>query len=288
MQEWSGVAGKRVIITGATGGIGLAAARELAHRGALLSIVARSESRAATAVNLIEAAGGAGKEVEVLFADLSSQASIRKLAGDILTRHPKIDVLVNNAGAINGSRQLTQDGLELTWAVNHLAPFLLTTLLLDRIRASAPARIITTSSSAHHGAHIPFDDVNAERGYRGRGFGRYGETKLANILFTSELARRLEGSGVTTNCFHPGFVASGFNRNNGALMAFGMTLARPFARSTTKGADTLVWLADSADVSSETGGYFADRKRKLPSAAAQDRATARRLWELSEEEAHVA
>ena len=288
MQEWSGVAGKRVIITGATGGIGLAAARELARRGARLSIVARSESRAADAVAQITAAGGPATEVEVLYADLSSQASIRKLAAEILAKHPTIDVLANNAGGVNSSRRLTEDGLELTWAVNHLAPFLLTNLLLERIRASAPARIITTSSGAHHGAHIPFDDVNAERGYRTGGFSRYGQSKLANILFTTELARRLEGSGVTANCFHPGFVASGFNRNNGALMAFGMTLARPFARSTTKGADTLVWLADSADVSSETGGYFANRKRKQPSAAAQDAAAARRLWELSERETHGA
>jgi NAD(P)-dependent dehydrogenase (short-subunit alcohol dehydrogenase family) len=287
MQEWSGVTGKRVIITGATGGIGLAAARELAHRGALLSIVARSESRAADAVAQITAAGGPATEVEVLYADLSSQASIRKLAAEILAKHPTIDVLANNAGGVNSSRRLTEDGLELTWAVNHLAPFLLTNLLLERIRASAPARIITTSSGAHHGAHIPFDDVNAERGYRTGGFSRYGQSKLANILFTTELARRLEGSGVTANCFHPGFVASGFNRNNGALMAFGMTLARPFARSTTKGADTLVWLADSPDVSSETGGYFTNRKRKLPSAAGQDAAAARRLWELSAEETHV-
>ena len=157
MQEWTGVAGKRVIITGATGGIGLAAARELAHRGAQLSIVARSESRAAAAVEQLRAAGGAQTEVEVLFADLSSQASIRKLAAEILAKHPKIDVLANNAGGVNSSRRLTEDGFELPWAVNHLAPFLLTTLLLDRIVASAPARIITTSSSAHRGAHIPLD-----------------------------------------------------------------------------------------------------------------------------------
>jgi NAD(P)-dependent dehydrogenase (short-subunit alcohol dehydrogenase family) len=288
MQQWSGVAGRRVIITGATGGIGLAAAQELARRGALLSIVARSEARAAGAVAQIKAAGGPATEVEVIYADLSSQASIRKLATEIVARHPKIDVLANNAGAVNSSRRLTEDGFELTWAVNHLAPFLLTNLLLERIRESAPARIITTSSGAHHGAQIPFDDVNAERGYRAGGFSRYGQTKLANILFTTELARRLEGTGVTANCFHPGFVASGFNRNNGAFMAFGMTLARPFARSTTKGADTLVWLADQAEVSSETGGYFANRKRKLPSGAAQDAAAALRLWELSAQETHVA
>jgi NAD(P)-dependent dehydrogenase (short-subunit alcohol dehydrogenase family) len=284
MQEWTGVAGKRVIITGATGGIGLAAACELARRGARLSIVARSESRASAAVTRITAAGGAGTEVQVLNADLSSQASVRTLAAEILAAQPRIDVLINNAGAIYGSRQLTVDGLELTWAVNHLAPFLLTNLVLERIRASAPARIITTSSGAHHGAQVPFDDMNAESGYRGRGFGRYGETKLGNILFTVELARRLEGMGVTANCFHPGFVASGFNRNNGGLMAFGMSLARPFARSPEKGADTLVWLADSADVSAESGGYFANRQRRTPSAAAQDLTAARRLWEVSEEQ----
>ncbi|MGA9114925.1 MAG: SDR family oxidoreductase [Candidatus Dormiibacterota bacterium] len=284
MQEWTGVAGKRVIITGATGGIGLAAACELARRGARLSIVARSESRASAAVTRITAAGGAGTEVQVLNADLSSQASVRTLAAEILAGQPRIDVLINNAGAIYGSRQLTVDGLELTWAVNHLAPFLLTNLVLERIRASAPARIITTSSGAHHGAQVPFDDMNAESGYRGRGFGRYGETKLGNILFTVELARRLEGMGVTANCFHPGFVASGFNRNNGGLMAFGMSLARPFARSPEKGADTLVWLADSADVSAESGGYFANRQRRTPSAAAQDLTAARRLWEVSEEQ----
>lgn len=284
MQEWTGVAGKRVIITGATGGIGLAAACELARRGARLSIVARSNSRASAAVTRITAAGGAGTEVQVLNADLSSQASVRTLAAEILAGQPRIDVLINNAGAIYGSRQLTVDGLELTWAVNHLAPFLLTNLVLERIRASAPARIITTSSGAHHGAQVPFDDMNAESGYRGRGFGRYGETKLGNILFTVELARRLEGMGVTANCFHPGFVASGFNRNNGGLMAFGMSLARPFARSPEKGADTLVWLADSADVSAESGGYFANRQRRTPSAAAQDLTAARRLWEVSEEQ----
>lgn len=279
-----GVTGKRVVITGATGGIGLAAARELARSGAHLSIVARSESRAAAAVAAIQAAGGPGTEVEVLRADLASQASIRRLAGEIRHRHARIDVLINNAGAVNGSRQLTEDGIELTWAVNHLAPFLLTTLLLDRIRASAPARIVTTSSGAHRGSRIPFDDINASRGYKFIGFRRYGQSKLANILFTRELAQRLEGSGVTANCFHPGFVATGFNRNNGPLMSVGMTLARPFARSPERGADTLVWLASSPDVADENGEYFNDRRRVEPSAAARDAEAARRLWALSEEQ----
>jgi NAD(P)-dependent dehydrogenase (short-subunit alcohol dehydrogenase family) len=139
---------------------------------------------------------------------------------------------------VYGGRQLTTEGIELTWAVNHRAPFLLTTLLLDRLKESAPARIITTASEAHQGAHIPFSDLNAERSYRS--FGRYGATKLANILFTSELARRLEGTGVTANCFHPGLVDTGFNRNNGLLMD---DLLKPVSRSPQKGADTLVWLA---------------------------------------------
>jgi len=281
MQEWAGVAGKRVIITGATGGIGLAGAQELARGGARLSIVARSQKRAASAVSQITAAGGSGTEVDVLRADLSSQASIRQLAQEVLATYPRIDVLINNAGGINRTRSLTEDQLELTWAVNHLAPFLLTTLLLERIRASTPARIITTTSDAHKGAQIPFDDINAVGAYGSMGFTRYGQTKLANILFTTELARGLEGSGVTANCFHPGFVASGFNRNNGPLMAFAMNLARPFARSPVKGADTMVWLADSPEVSSERGGYFVDRKRVQPSTAARDQDTARRLWELS-------
>jgi NAD(P)-dependent dehydrogenase (short-subunit alcohol dehydrogenase family) len=284
MSDWAGVAGKTVVITGATRGIGLAAACELARRGAQLTIVARSERRAAEAIEAIIAAGGSGTEVDALLAELSSQSSVRQLAADILTRLPRIDVLINNAGAINARRRLTADGLELTWAVNHLAPFLLTHLLLDRLKGSAPARIVTTSSMAHRGVHIPFDDVNADRGYRGIGFARYGETKLANILFTKELARRLEGSGVTANCFHPGFVASGFNKNNGWPMRVGMTLARPFARSTRKGADTLVWLVCAADMSPESGGYFANMRSKTPSPAAQDMDAARRLWDMSAEQ----
>lgn len=284
VQEWTGVAGKRVVITGATGGIGLAAAVELGRRGARLSIVARSAQRADLAVARIRLEAGRDAEPEVLSADLASQASIRQLAGEILARHPRVEVLINNAGAINRTRSLTVDGIELTWAVNHLAPFLLTNLLLDRIRGSVPARIITTSSGAHQGAHIPFDDINLSRGYGGAGFRRYGQSKLANILFTRELARRLEGTGVTANCFHPGFVATGFNRNNGALMNFGMSLARPFARKPERGAETLVWLADSPEASGQSGGYFMDRRRVQPSASARDPDTARRLWELSEQQ----
>src|SRR3982074_3045627 len=217
----SGVGSKRVLMTGGTNGIGLAAARELAARGADLSIVARDQTRGAAAAAQSGVAGG-GRPVDVLLADLSSQAAVRRLAAEVLERYPRLQVLVNNAGAIYSSRQLSEDGIELTWALNHLAPFLLTTLLLDRLRASAPARIVTTSSDAHQGAHIPFDDINADRAWGAMGMRRYGETKLANVLFTVEMTRRLEGTGVTANAFHPGLVATGFNRNNGVLMRIGM------------------------------------------------------------------
>ncbi|HEY8681523.1 MAG TPA: SDR family oxidoreductase [Candidatus Dormibacteraeota bacterium] len=279
---WPGVGGKQVLLTGATNGIGLAAAVELARRGANLAIVARSREKAEEAVRRIKAATPAAN-VDVLEADLASQASVRQLAAEALERYPKLDVLVNNAGAINTRKQLTDDGIELTWAVNHLAPFLLTTLLEDRLKASAPSRVITTSSDAHQGAHIPFDDLNAERSYGLQGFERYGQTKLANILFTLELARRLEGTGVTAYCLHPGLVNTGFNHNNGFLMGIGMAIVRPFSRTPEKGAETLVWLADSADAA-PSGAYFHDRKATTPTAAGQDAAAARRLWEISEKQ----
>src|ERR1700682_4743737 len=183
MTEWTGVRGKRVLITGATRGIGLAGAEALARRGAQVAIVARNDARAVDAVRRVEAAGGS--KVDVLHADLRSLGSVRALAADALDRYPRIEILVNNAGAWFTTREVTADGIEQTWALNHLAPFLLTTLLLDRIKASAPARIITTTSDAHKGKLIPFDDLNAERSYKSRGWTRYGETKLANILFTA-------------------------------------------------------------------------------------------------------
>jgi NAD(P)-dependent dehydrogenase (short-subunit alcohol dehydrogenase family) len=275
---------KHILISGATNGIGLAAAEALAATGANVAIVGRSETSARVAAARISAAAK-GATIATFVADLSSQAAVRALAAEVLARCPKLDVLVNNAGAIYGTRQVGKDGIELTWAVNHLAPFLLTSLLIERLKASAPARIITTASNAHRGAQIPFDDLNAEKSYRS--LGRYGETKLANILFTVELARRLEGTGITANCYHPGLVATGINRNNGLLMDLGMTALRLVARSPQTGADTLVWLATSSDVADVSGEYFFDRQQRQPSREAQDTQTAHRLWELSERQCRL-
>ena len=272
--------GKQIMITGGTSGIGLAAAEALAALGENIVIVGRNETRTKIAAARIRATAAKGATVGTLIADLASQGAVRKLAAGVVGRYPRVDVLINNAGAMYTTRQVTNDGIELTWAVNHLAPFLLTTLLLDGLKTSTPSRIITTSSEAHQGADIPFDDLNAEKSYGG--FARYKQTKLANILFTSELARRLNGSGVTAHCFHPGLVASGFNRNNGLLMNLAMTMLWPMSRSVEKGAETLVWLATSADAVKTDGGYCVDMERQPPSPQGQDVQAAQRLWEISE------
>jgi NAD(P)-dependent dehydrogenase (short-subunit alcohol dehydrogenase family) len=279
---WPGVSGKRVVITGATAGIGLAAARQLAALGSELAIIARSPERAAEAVVQIAAVTPGGAVPDVLIADLAAQAEVRHVVVEIEKRYPRLDVLINNAGAMYSRRQLTIDGVELTWAVNHLAPFALTTLLLNLLKSSAPARVITTSSASHYQAHIPFDDLNAEHSYPRMGYARYGQSKLANILFTAELARRLEGTAVTANCFHPGFVDTGFNSNNGPLMQLAMSIGHLFARRPDKGAETLVWLADSPDVSHISGAYFVDKRQVRPSVAGRDMAQAGRLWQASE------
>ena len=271
---------KTIVITGGTNGIGLAAAEALAARGETVVIVGRSDTRTRAAVARIEAVAAKAATVDTLVADLSSQAGVRRLAQEIRDRYPALDVLVNNAGAMYTRRQVSEDGIELTWAVNHLAPFLLTTLLLDRLQATPSARIVTTASDAHIGAHVSFDDLNAERAYRG--FRRYKESKLANILFTKELARRLEGTGTAAYCFHPGLVATGINRNNGVLMSVATALLMSVARKAEQGAQTLVWLATAPERGLINGAYYVDMERRPPSIGAQDMAAARRLWEVSE------
>jgi NAD(P)-dependent dehydrogenase (short-subunit alcohol dehydrogenase family) len=219
---------------------------------------------------------------EYLVADLSSQAEVRRLANDFKQRHSRLDVLLNNAGAMFTSQQQSADGIEMTLALNHLAPFLLTHLLLDTLKASAPARIVVVGSDAHNGARNSFDDPQQKRrGYAG--LRAYSESKLANIMFTYELARHLAGTGVTANALHPGFVASNFARNNGGLVGFGMLLLRPIMISSERGAQTSIYLASSPEGEGVTGQYFVKCKPARSSAASYDEAAQRHLWEMSEE-----
>jgi retinol dehydrogenase 12 len=273
----SELSGKTVLITGFTQGIGKETALGLAKKGASLVLVARDAARAEAAANEVRAAGGGA--VEVMLADLSSQASVRKLAADFLARHDRLDVLLNNAGGINTSRKVTGDGLEMTFAVNHLAYFLLTNLLLDVLRASGDARIVNVASEAHKQGRIHFDDLQLEKGYGG--FKAYGQSKLANILFTRELARRLAGTKVTANSLHPGVVRTGFGRGDGGLLAWGVKIAGAFFLSPEQGAATSIYLASSPEVAGVTGKYFAKSREKSPSRRAQDDDTAHKLWDAS-------
>jgi NAD(P)-dependent dehydrogenase (short-subunit alcohol dehydrogenase family) len=274
------VKGKVCIVTGASAGIGLVTARELAKKGATVVAVARDPERGAAAVRRIQRESGS-ESVSLELADMASQKQIRSLAEKLLDEQPRIDVLVNNAGAIQGDRTMTEDGLETTFAVNHLGYFLLTTLLLDRLRASAPARIVNVASEAHRGQSLDFDDLQGERSYSA--FGAYGRSKLANILFTLELAKRLEGSGVTANSLHPGVVATQFGQSGHWFMRIGTRIARPFFIGADKGARTSVFLASSPDVEGVSGLYFKDAKPAQPSRQARDADAAQRLWAVSEE-----
>lgn len=273
-----------VVITGGNAGIGQEAAVELARGGSRVVITARDPARGAAALAEIRERSESS-DVEVLPLDLASFASIRAFATDALDRLDRIDVLLNNAGLVLGRRTETADGFETTFGVNHLGHFYLTSLLLERLRASAPARIVNVASHAHKQARhgLDFDDLQSERSYRP--FQVYAKSKLANIYFTRELARRLDGTGVTANALHPGFVASRFGRDGdiGWMGNVGMPLVRPFAISPEKGARTSVWLASSPDVEGVTGGYFFRCKPSTPTKIARNPDAARRLWDASEE-----
>src|SRR5579859_3660214 len=272
------------VVTGATSGIGKAAATALARQGATVVLVGRDPGRTEAVAAQIAAASAAGAagasppRAEV--ADLASMDEVRALA-DRLAGLERIDVLINNAGLVLGERRITPDGLEHVFALNHLAPFLLTNLLLPKLTASAPARVITVTSDAHSAARLDLRDPNLEHGWDS--WRSYANSKLANILFTRELARRLDGTGVTANCAHPGMVRTGFGRDSKPLLKVAITMGRPFMLSPARGADTVVYLASSPDVAGQTGGYYVKRQRREPSAAARDDAVARKLWELSEE-----
>lgn len=281
---------KTCLVTGATSGVGKATAQALADMGATVVIVGRNAEKTERVVDAIKAETG-NTAVTSLLADLSIQADIRELASAFQQRHARLDVLVNNAGGIFLDRQLSADGIEMTFAVNHLNYFLLTNLLLDTLKASAPARIINVASDAHRFGPLDFEDLQSEHAYAA--FNVYGRSKLANILFTVELAHRLEGTGVTANALHPGFVNSGFGKNNrnglwrGLFVKLYDWIGPIIARSPEKAAETVVYLATSPDVSGVTGQYFVDCKPKTPSADATDRTAAARLWQVSAEMAEL-
>ncbi len=286
--------GKVCLITGATSGIGKAAAMQLAQLGATVVLGARDPGKAAEAAAQIRQYTG-NDNIDYLLADLSSQQEVRRLADEFKTNHHRLDVLVNNAGSLMLTRQESVDRIEMTFALNHLNYFLLTNLLLDRLQASAPSRVVNVSSDAHRGARINFSNPqfrphsggDAPQGAHGGSYGgyrAYGQSKLANLLFTYELARRLEGTGVTANGIHPGLVASGFlATNNGMRGRVFNFLFRLVARSTSKGARTVTYLANSPEVAGVTGKYFIDEEMVLSSQTSYDTEAAKQLWELSEE-----
>jgi NAD(P)-dependent dehydrogenase (short-subunit alcohol dehydrogenase family) len=268
--------GKTVIITGATSGIGAVAARRLAGLGARIVFVARDRDRAQELLRQLRAINS-GQAHAAFHADLSRLREMKRVGAEIAAAEPKIDVLMNNAGLIAARNHRTEDGLELMFATNHMSYFVLTQLLLERLRAAGGARIVSTASEAHRRARLDFDRLQEQKGARG-----YGTTKLCNILFTRELARRLEGSGVTANCLHPGFVATRFGDDAGGALRMGLAIAkRLFALSPEEGANTMVYLASSAEVAGRSGGYYDRCAPAEPSREARNDRDAARLWELS-------
>jgi len=277
--------GKTVVVTGGNSGIGFETAAALAAMGARVLVTARNADKGRAAVaELAQRLDGEGQLQLVVF-DLADLSSVRRGAAEILELAPRLDVLVNNAGVVLSERAETVDRLEATFATNHLGPFLLTNLLLARIRESAPSRIVNVASTAHASARkgIPFDDLQSEKHYAGMRV--YGRSKLANILFTLELARRLEGSRVTANSLHPGTVRTGYGADGDArgLLAFGIKISSRLFLSPAKGARTSIYLASSPDVAGVSGEYFVKCRPKEPKRWAQDPDAARRLWQVSEE-----
>jgi len=279
-MTWS-IDGKQVLLTGASRGIGHATALALAEAGANLSLLVRNREAGEKVVEEIRALNPKVR-ADLIVADLSSQQEIRRAAAEYQQKHDRLDVLLNNAGAIYSQRETTVDGYERTFATNHLAYFLLTVLLLDVLKKSAPSRVVNVASLAHGWDRLDFDDLMFhKRAYHG--FRAYGRSKLANVLFTRELARRLEGSGVTANCLHPGAIASGFGKNNQSFFGWVMrNLAGPFLAGEESGARTSIYLATSPEVEGKTGLYFANSRAVTPNRAARDDAAAARLWEVSE------
>ena len=266
------------LVTGGTSGIGLVTARELLRTGARVVITSRDAARGAAVAERLARESGNGN-VEVLLCDFASLDSIRAAAAEFQRRHRHLHVLVNNAGGVNPKRALSKDGLELTFAVNHLGYFLLTTLLTDLLEASAPSRVVTVASEASRMGRIDFADLQAAGRYNG--MRQYGTSKLMNIAFALELAERLRGTGVTSNALHPGVVASDFGAVGGVVQLL-YTLGKPFLLSPEQGAQTQLWLATSPEVDGVTGGYFNRKKPQAPPAQARDAAVRRRLWEASE------
>lgn len=271
--------GKTVVITGSTSGIGKVASEKLAAMGARMVLVARDKGRGEAALaSLRELAPDVNHTIH--YADLSRLAEMKRVAAAIAQAEPRIDVLINNAGALFGSRQETEDGMELTFATNHMAYFVMTHGLRERLLASAPARVVNVSSDAHKGKKLDFNDLQSARGYSG--FQVYGRSKLCNILFTRELGRRWNGSGVTANCLHPGFVDTRFGDQSGGMLSLGVRLAKNFAISPEKGAATIVYLASSNEPANANGLYFYKCKPATPTREAQDDESARKLWQESE------
>jgi retinol dehydrogenase-14 len=278
-QSRSGpMTGRTVLVTGGSGGIGRATALGLAAMGAHLAITGRDRGRTEDAAREIRAAGRG--QVDVFVADLSCQSQVRRLAGEVRQSLSRIDVLVNNAGGYWHTRHVTADGLERTFAVNHLAPFLLTNLLLDRLKDSAPARVVTVSSNVQAIGRIDFEDLQGERSYSGA--RAYNQSKLANVLFTYELARKLQGTLVTANALHPGVVRTSFGAADpGAVQRLFTPFMRPFMKTPGRGAATSIHLVSGPELERVTGRYFASSKARSSSRRSYDQAAAARLWQVS-------